>query len=411
MPDPVSATVGSSVVGLYGANKAANAQRAAADRQANAQLEAARIQAEASKFRPVGVTTAFGGTRYQTDDEGYLTEAGYDLSPELKAQQEQLLGLAPGALTQALATDQYYGDLARRYAGMGEQALAGINLDPTQAAQERVAMMQQLAAPGRAEDQERLFSNLAAKGLTGIAVESGTGARVNPYMAALAQEQEQQNKAMALEALTQSESAIDRQLARGQGLFGAGQTFEQYQAGRLAQQMAPYETLLGQAQTLESLGGGALDIGSALAARERTASQTAGSALARGMTGAAATRAAGATAQAQQQAAMFGGLASQIQNFDYSQLGGGDTGGFRFYNAPQGSAPYSLTQAASSFAPTSPAGQYGSNFQFSLMPQTSTPNQSFAAPNYRPPNFQALANPGGFNLAGPGSDQSLYVSP
>lgn len=394
MPDPVSATVGSAAVGLYGANKAASAQKSAANTQAQAQLEAARLQAEASKFRPVGVTTAFGGTRYEVGPEGYLTEAGYDLSPELKAQQEQLLGLAPGALTQALATDDYYGQLARQYAGMGEQALAGINLDPTQAAQERVALMQELAAPGRAESQERLFSNLAAKGLTGLAVESGTGARVNPYMAALAQEQEQQNKAMALEALTQSQSDIDKQLARSTGLFGTGQSYEQYQAGRLAQQMAPYQALLGQAQTLESLGGGALDLGSALAARERTAAQTAGSALGRGMTGAAATQARGATAAAQQQAAMFGGLASTIRDFDYSQLGGGDTGGFRFYNAP---AP-----AASSYA---------DNFQFSLMPQQGVPTQSFAAPNYRPPNFQALANPGGFNLAGPGSNQSLFVSP
>lgn len=395
MPDPVSATVGSSVVGLYGANKAARSQQAAADRSAAAQIEAARIQAEASKFRPVGVTTAFGGTRYKVGPEGYLTEAGYELTPELKAQQEQLLGLAPGALTSALATDQYYGDLARRYAGLGEQALAGIQMDPMQAAQERVARMQALAEPGRAEAEQRLFSNLAAKGLTGIAVEGGTGARVNPYMAALAQEQEQQNKAMALEALTQAQSDIDKQLARGTGLFGTGQSYEQYQAGRLAQQMAPYQALLGQAQTLESLGGGALDIGTALAARERTAAQTAGSAIGQGMTGAARTQAAGATAAARQQAAMFGGLASQIQNFDYSQLGGGgDTGGFRFYNAPQGSAPYSLTQQASSFAPTSAAGSYANNFQFSLLPQmnvTAQPTssqQAFALPNYRP-NIQA----------------------
>ena len=355
MPDPVSATVGSAAVGLVGANKAAAAQRGAADRAAAAQIEAARIQAEANKFRPVGVTTAFGGTRYAMDDEGYLTEAGYDLSPELKAQQEQLMGLAPGALTQALATDDYYGNLARQYASMGEQTLAGINLDPTQAAQERVALMQELAAPGRAESQERLFSDLAAKGLTGIAVESGTGARVNPYMAALAQEQEQQNKAMALEALTRAQSDIDTQLARGQGLFGTGQSFEEYQAGRLGQQLAPYQALLGQAQNLEALGAGALDLGSALAARERTAAQSAGTATAQGMLNASDIRTQSAMNTANQQAARWSGVGNTLAGLDYSGL-------FR-----QSSAPV-----------------YQSSTQ-----------QSFAAPNYRP-NIQGTVTQGSF---------------
>lgn len=352
MPDPVSATVGSAAVGLVGANKAAAAQRGAADRQAAAQIEAARIQAEANKFRPVGVTTAFGGTRYAMDDEGYLTEAGYDLSPELKAQQEQLMGLAPGALTQALATDDYYGQLAKQYAGLGEQALAGISMDPMQAAQERVARMRELAAPGRAEDQERLFSELAAKGLTGLSVEGGTGARTNPYMSALLGEQARQDKLISAESLDRAQQDIDAQLARGTGLFGTGQSFEQYQAGRLAQQLAPYQALLGQASGIEAMGAGALDLGSALSARERTAAGAAGSATAQGMLNAASTQAASANQAALQQAARWSGVGNLLGGLDYSQM----------FKSPVYQSP---TQ------------------------------QSFAAPNYRP-NIQGTVTQGTF---------------
>lgn len=361
MPDPVSATVGSAAVGLVGANKAAAAQRGAADRQAAANIEAARIQAEANKFRPVGVTTAFGSTRYETDPEGYLTEAGYDLSPELLAQQEQIMGLLPGSLTQALATDNYYGDLASRYAGMGEEALAGISMDPMQAAAERTARLQELAAPGRAESQERLFSELAAKGLTGLAVEGGTGARVNPYMAALAQEQERQNKAISAESLDLAQSDIDKQLARATGLFGTGQAYEGYQAGRLAQQLSPYQTLLAQAGNLESAGAGALDLGSALAAKERTAAGAAGQATAQGMLNAANIQAQSANTAAMQQAARWSGVGNMLGGLDYSGLfGGGGVGG-------------SVGSTQQSFA----APNYRPNIQGTVTQGTFTPGKSF----------------------------------
>lgn len=340
MPNPVAASIGGGALSFLGASRAASAQRSAAETSAQAQLEAARIQAEASRFRPVGVTTGFGSTRYVMGPDGYLVEAGYDLRPELLAQREQLMGLLPGALSQALGQTGYYQDLGQRYAQMGEDVLGGIQLDPTQAAAARTARMQELLAPGRAIGEERMFSQLAAKGLTGIGADIGGGMAVNPIAAARAQEQAQIDRAIAAESLDVAQSDIDRALRRAGGLFGTAQG---YQFDTLGRALAPYQSALGMAQTIESLGAGALDIGSALGAGERSAAQAAGGALARGMTGAALTQQEAANRYAQTQAAMLGGLGRRLETFDWSQLNQPtvqDTG-FRFYNTP---APYQSTQ-------------------------------------------------------------------
>jgi hypothetical protein len=77
------------------------ATRDAARQSAQAQLESARIAAEAAKFRPVGVTTRYGTSNFQFDPSGYLSGAGYTVSPELKAYQDRLQALTGGALTEA----------------------------------------------------------------------------------------------------------------------------------------------------------------------------------------------------------------------------------------------------------------------------------------------------------------------
>lgn len=474
----IGALIGGAV-GLFGANKAAQSQRAAADRAAQAQVEAAKIQAEANRFRPVGVTTRFGGTNYVMDEEGYLKEAGYTLDPRIAAQQEQFLdysdialgrageALQPSlygalggqiaglgqaslpALESALAGSQYdpyrqqiagltgtalgtaqalqmgegrYDPLSQQYgalrsaelaratglmgagpsqeelalSGLGREALAGLSLDPMQAAQARTARIQELQAPGRAEAQERLFSSLAAKGLTGLAVEGGTGARTNPYVQAQLEAQARQDVATAAEsydlarrdigqditratgllgaARTQQlygqedinqalqraqglggleratqlygredlESAIARgtglfgqlrqadvygqqdvstMLGQTRGLLGLGQSLSDYETGRFATALAPYKAAIGQAQYLEGLGAGALDLGSALAARERTAAQSAAQATALGMTNAADLQARAANVAAQQQAAKYGGIGSMINRYGPSLFG------------------------------------------------------------------------------------------
>lgn len=408
MPDPVTA-VGAGV-GLIGSSRAASAQRSAANTQAQAQLQAAQLQADlareaagrqeaASRFRPVGVSTRFGTAQYEVGPEGYLTEASYQLDPQLRAQQEQLMGALPGQLSRALATDQFYGDLAGQYQGLGQQALGAISLDPMQAAQERTQRLEALAQPGRAEAQERLFSGLAAKGLTGLAVESGTGARVNPYMAAQQQEFDRQRALTAAESFDRARQDIRSDLARAEGLFGAAQTAEQFQAGRLASALSPYQTLLAEAQGLEGLGGSALQSGLDISEQQRQAAlsgagaaarglTSAGSALGTGMTQAAATRAQAANLAAQRQAAMFGGIGSQISQLDFNSQP--SDSGFRFYNTP--------------------ATNYANNFNFSLPPSGSS-QTAFAVPNYAPPSFANTPVAPTTRTFGAGANQPLFISP
>jgi hypothetical protein len=116
----------SAVLGFLGAQEQASATEAAANTSAAAQRESARLAAEAARFRPVGITTRYGSSNFQMSPEGYLTGAGYNVSPELKAYQDRLSGLAGGALTQAEMAQQQYAPLqtaASGLFGIGQQYL------------------------------------------------------------------------------------------------------------------------------------------------------------------------------------------------------------------------------------------------------------------------------------------------
>lgn len=64
---------------------------------ANAQADALRQAAANAQFRPVGVTTNFGSSNFTTDpNTGYVTSAGYNLSPQLQGLQGGLLANAAG---------------------------------------------------------------------------------------------------------------------------------------------------------------------------------------------------------------------------------------------------------------------------------------------------------------------------
>jgi hypothetical protein len=91
---PLLLGAGASLLGGY---MQGESNKSAANTQANAQLESARIAADAQRFRPVGVTTAFGKSNFGTDAQGNLTSAGYTLSPELAAQRDYMLSSAGGA--------------------------------------------------------------------------------------------------------------------------------------------------------------------------------------------------------------------------------------------------------------------------------------------------------------------------
>jgi hypothetical protein len=265
-----------------------SAQRAA-ETSAQAQLEAARIAAEEARFRPVGITTRFGRSMFEYGPEGRVTGAGYEVSPELRAYQDRLMGLTGMGLTQAEAAPGLYQPLmgaAPRLFGLGTEYLAE---SPQQAAQRYIARQQELLAPSRERQLAQIQNRAFQTGTEGLAV-GATGARpsgaaglaaANPQMEAYYNAIAQADAALAADA----QRAGMEQTRFGAGLFGTGADLlrgaYQGQVGALA----PFETYLGQAKAIEALGQQPLDIGAQLGGR--AASPAAAQAILSGGTNAA----------------------------------------------------------------------------------------------------------------------------
>jgi hypothetical protein len=282
------------VLGFIGAQEQAGAMEAAANRSAAAQREAARLAAEAAKFRPVGITTRYGRSNFQFDPQGYLSGAGYTLSPELQAYQNQLMGLAGGALTQAQQAQQQYQPLSQAASGLfglGQQYLAQ---SPEQVAADYIAKQQDLLAPSRERQMAQLQNQLFQQGRGGLSV-GATGMRpsgaaglgaTTPEMEAYYNAIAQQDAQLA----AQGQEAGQRNVAFGAGLFGTGaEMLGQYQAGQVGA-LSPFSAYLGAGSTLESLGQQPLDIGAQLGGRAATAGANVGQSLLTGGLAAARTQ-------------------------------------------------------------------------------------------------------------------------
>ena len=267
--------------------------KSAANTSAQAQLEAARIAADAARFRPVGVTTRYGSSNFQTDDQGNVIGAGYTVSPELQQYQNQLQGLTGQQLQQGLMAPQQYAPLQGAATGLfnlGQQYLAQT---PEQAAQKYIEQQQNLLAPSRerqyAQVQNQLFNTGRgglSVGATGLRPSGGMGlSAANPEMEAYYNALAQQD----LQLAAQAQEAGQRQTAFGAGLFGSGsQLLGQYQAGQVGA-LSPFQTSLGLGGTIESMGQQGLEIGSALGGRSATAGANVGRSLLEGGLGAART--------------------------------------------------------------------------------------------------------------------------
>jgi len=298
---PITAALiggGSAILGgLLGGSSA----RSAARTQAGAQTEAARIAANEARFRPVGITTRFGGSQFTTgvpgvnapvatdfatpeefqaaqaayqtrlQNEGRVTGASYTLDPQLRAFQERFLGLAGGGLTQAEGAQQQFAPLqgaAQGLFGLGQQYLAQ---SPEQAAQQYMAKQQDLLAPSRERQMAQLQTNLFNTGRGGLSV-GATGARpsgagglgastpeTEAYYNAIAQ----QDAGLAAQAM----QAGQQQVAFGAGLFGTGGNLLTQGYGGQAAALSPYQAYLQGATGLEALGQQPLELGSALGGR------------------------------------------------------------------------------------------------------------------------------------------------
>lgn len=281
------------IAGLAGGLFGGSSARRAAEAQSRAQIESARIAAEEARFRPVGITTRFGQSQFQTGPEGRVTGASYTLDPQLAAMQDRFLGLAGGGLTQAEQAQQQFAPLqgaAQGLFGLGQQYLAQ---SPEAAAQQYMAAQQNLLAPSRERQFAQLQNQLFNTGRGGLAV-GATGERpsgaaglgaANPEMEAYYNALAQQDAALA----AQAQQAGQQQVAFGAGLFGTGGNLLTQGYGGQTAALGPYEAYLRGATGLETLGQAPLDIGAQLGGR--MANPTGAQALLQGGIAAAGTQA------------------------------------------------------------------------------------------------------------------------
>ena len=280
-------------LGLIGGSMQANATRSASRESARAQLESARLAAEAAKFRPVGVTTRYGTSNFQFDPSGYLSGAGYEVSPELRAYQDRLQGLTSGALSQAEMAQQQYAPLQQGAQGLfnlGQQYLAQ---SPQDVAAQYIQQQQDLLAPSRERQMAQLQNQLFQQGRGGLSV-GATGMRPSGAagLGATTPEMEAYYNALAqqdLQLAAQGQQMGQQNVAFGTGLLGSGAgLLGQYQAGQVGA-LSPFSAYLGAGSTIESLGQQPLEMGSALGGRAATAGGNVGQALLTGGINAART--------------------------------------------------------------------------------------------------------------------------
>jgi hypothetical protein len=259
-------------VGLFGSKLATDTAR-----------EAARVAAEAQKFKPVGVTTRFGTTDYKYDADNNLVSAGYTLTPDLKAIQDKLMSGATLSLDEAKKVADLYDPLKKASTSLFDLGTSYLAKTPEQVAADYMAKQQDLLAPSRERQMSQLQNTLFQQGRGGLSVGATSarpsGARglgaTTPEMEAYYNALAQQDAALAAGA----QQAGQQSVLFGKGLLGAGGEFlGKYTAGQ-AGAYDPFKTLLSTAGAVESMGAGALDVGTALGGRRTTAASNAASTL------------------------------------------------------------------------------------------------------------------------------------
>lgn len=279
----------SGIVGGIGGIISGGRAAGAASAQAQAQREAADRAARMAQFRPVGITTGFGSSRFNVNDLGQVTEAGYELNPELQAIRDRLLTGAgqyqydiSGQLTplsaaaqglfglggqlvptdisrtaspEALALQQRFQQAAGALAptdlsmAASPEAMAYANqlrgisnqvlpttFDTQQAAQDYFNQQRALLEPSRQAQLAQTRSRLFGTGRGGLGVTTATGgAPTSPELQAYFNAIAQQDAALAAQSTDVARQRRAQDIALGTQLGGAALTTQQ-QAEALARE-------------------------------------------------------------------------------------------------------------------------------------------------------------------------------
>jgi hypothetical protein len=283
----VSGIVGT-VGGLISGSKAADAAKG----QAEALRAAGDRASQMAMFRPVGITTGFGASRFETDPLGRVTSAGYELTPQLQELRNRLLtgstdydffnirnqtapftsaaqglfslggellptNISRTASPEALALQQRFqqaaGDLAPTDLSMtaSPEAMAYVNqlrgissqvlpttYDTQQAAQDYFNQQRALLEPSRQAQLSQTRGRLFGTGRGGLGVQTGTGgAPTSPELQAYYNAIAQQDARLAAESTDVARQRRAQDIALGTQLGGSALTTQQ-QAEDIARQRA-----------------------------------------------------------------------------------------------------------------------------------------------------------------------------
>ena len=297
-----------------------------------AQKAQVRIDAEtaaakqAAAFKPVGMTTRFGTSKFETDPvTGQLTSAGYTLSPEAKAQQDRFVALSNQGLTQAEQAQSQFAPLQTGAQSLFSLGNKYISQTPESVAQNYLTQQMALLQPGRELELANLQNRLQAQGRGGLAVaQGGSYGATTPELQALYNARAMQEAQLG----AQAQQAGQQQVLFGAGLLGQGsQAMGQYYGGQQAA-YAPYTAAQGQVQNLEQLGQQPLSMGAALGQQSSLAGARVGQL---GLTGAQLSTnlatGANATANPYAQALMAAGNPSSMFGQALGNVAGGLLGG------------------------------------------------------------------------------------
>lgn len=249
---------GASLLGGYLQGQSA---QDAANTSAQGNIAAAKIAADAAKFRPVGITSRYGSSNFQTDANGNLIGAGYMASPELQAMQNRVDALNSQNLGYAEQAPGLFNPLLGGAQTMFSQAGLGLKASPEQQAADWLQKQQALLAPSREQSWSNLSNQLSNTGRTGLSIAQGGGLMsANPEAAALANAQSMQDLQLASQATQEGRNATNFY----GGLFSnAGNLTSQYGQG-LTGGYAPFSAGFNVGQSLESAAQAPLTLGAGL---------------------------------------------------------------------------------------------------------------------------------------------------
>jgi len=290
-PETLASFAPSAIQGLLGVGGSylqSEAAANAATTTAQAQVRAAQIAADAARFRPVGVTTRFGASGFQTDAAGNVIRAGYTPSPEILGYQNRLSTLAGRGLTGAEGAQAAYAPLTGAAQNLFSLGQGYLNKSPEEVAADYITKQQALLAPSQENQLAMLQNKLQQQGRGGLSVaQGGAMGATTPEMQAYYNSIAQSNLVLAAQADQEAQNRI----RFGAGLFDTGANLQgRYYTGQTAA-LAPFTNPMDVATGLESLAERPLTLGTSIGERTTAGAAQAGMLTGQGITSAAQTMA------------------------------------------------------------------------------------------------------------------------